>query len=66
MKLQNRRVVSGHAIHKLKLSEDPNNCDNDKSGIEAPPDADNIVSSMSALDLLPRSVRLHKSYVHSA
>ena len=60
-KPERSRILSAHAIHKLKLSEDPKDNDYNKARNPAVSDADRIVSSMSALDLVPRSLRLHKT-----
>ena len=56
----NSRVISGHAIRRLKLSESPVENSDDETGKPMTRDIDSIVKSMTALDLVPRSVRFRK------
>lgn len=56
------RVISGHAVRRLKLSESPFESSDDAMGEQVTGDVDNIISSMSALDLVPRSVRIRKRF----
>lgn len=58
----NSRIISGHAVRRLKLSESPIESSDDKTRKQMTGDVDSIVSSMSALDLVPRSVRIRKRW----
>ena len=61
-KATSSRIISGHAARRLKLSESPVGSPDDKNGKAMASDFDSIVSSMSALDLVPRSVRFRKRW----